>query len=259
MPSLLRLVASALGKPKTSLRFLLSTFLRIETDKSYQNADWLARYAKQKSPGSEVFGGVSIGAERMHGMQRSFECKQACLAIGRVWRALAGPGWVLSAYSNGKAVRRSAGQATLGLNCGLHCVCHRPVQPAMQQYAAEDSAYLLPLFVAMRRELLEASLCDVNLLTKAFDKCQALTLKVYEKDFFRSVEAQMQESEPCASSALYAEPRQRSTVMFRLDAGCAQGKARFDEHCRTSHAPRPGRVEGSDGCRVQHTASNSRP
>ena len=47
MPSLLRIVASALGKPKTSLRFLLSTFLRIETDKSYQNADWLARYAKK--------------------------------------------------------------------------------------------------------------------------------------------------------------------------------------------------------------------
>ena len=139
MPSLLRLVASALGKPKTSLRFLLSTFLRIETDKSYQNADWLARYAKQKSPGSEVFGGVSIGAERMHGMQRSFECKQACLAIGRVWRALAGPGGVLSAYSNGKAVRRSAGQATLGLTVDFTaCVtgpCSRPCSSTRRKIA----------------------------------------------------------------------------------------------------------------------------
>ncbi len=64
----------------------------------------------------------------------------------------------------------------------------------MKRYAAEDSAFLLPLFVAMRRELLDAAAANAQLLTDAFNRCQALTLKVYEKVFARSVEAQMQES-----------------------------------------------------------------
>jgi hypothetical protein len=122
----------------------------------------------------------------------------------------------------------------------------------MKRYAAEDSAFLLPLFVAMRRELLDAAAANAQLLTDAFNRCQALTLKVYEKDFARSVEAQMQESARWVGA--FGSRRQLPSVCVPARAGCAQGAAGFDEHRRGSDDARPGGVEGSDGYRAQHAA-----